>query len=175
VSAIRKALGNVEVQPNLYYAPVGEVNASFLIGKLLGPRVQALFLLRTSDLSWQQLADNNVLFIGAPVFFENQLRGLPVRLDLQNARPGIHNLRPRGGEPTILSDQLPTGTVEDGEAYVLVTHVPGPLGTGYVESFTSNRTPGRIAAVEWFTNPAYARILLSKLRKPNGALPAITK
>jgi hypothetical protein len=171
VSAIRKALGNVDVQPNQYYAPVGEVNASFLIGKLLGPRVQVLSLLRTSELSWQQLADNNVLFIGAPVFFENQLHGLPVRLDLQNARPGIHNLKPGPGEPAILSDQLPTGTAEDGEAYVLVTHVPGPLGTGYVESFTSNRTPGRIAAVDWFTNPAYARILLSRLRKVDGTLP----
>jgi len=105
------------------------------------------------------------------VFFEKQLRGLPVRLELENARPGIHNLRPRSGEPAILSDQLPTGSAEDGEAHVLVTLVPGPLGTGYVESFTSNRTPGRIAAVEWFTNPEYARMLVSKLRKPNGEMP----
>jgi hypothetical protein len=171
VISIRKALANAEVQPNLYYAPIGEVNASFLIGKLLGPRVPALSLLRTSELSWQQLADNNVLFIGAPVFFENQLKGLPVRLALVNARPGIHNLHPASGEPPILSDQLPTGTAEDGEVYVLVTRAPGPLGTSEVESFTSNRTPGRIAAVEWFTNPAYAQTLVNKLRKPNGAIP----
>ena len=171
VIAIRKALSNADVQPNLYYAPIGEVNASFLIGKLLGPRVPALSLLRTSELSWQQLSDNNVLFIGAPVFFENQLGGLPVRLELVNARPGIHNLHPAPGEPAVLSDKLPTGTAEDGEVYVLVSRVPGPLGTSEVESFTSNRTPGRIAAVEWFTNPAYARTLVNKLRKPNGQIP----
>ena len=171
VTAIRKALSNADVQPNLYYAPIGEVNASFLIGKLLGPRVPALSLLRTSELSWQQLSDNNVLFIGAPVFFENQLGGLPVRLELVNARPGIHNLHPAPGEPAILSDKLPTGTAEDGEVHVLVTRVPGPLGTSQVESFTSNRTPGRIAAVEWFTNPAYARTLVNKLRKPDGQIP----
>lgn len=171
VIAIRKALSNADVQPNLYYAPIGEVNASFLIGKLLGPRVPALSLLRTSELSWQQLADNNVLFIGAPVFFENQLSNLPVRLDLVNARPGIHNLHPAPGEPAVLTDKLPTGTAEDGEVHVLVTRVPGPLGTSEVESFTSNRTPGRVAAVEWFTNPAYARTLVNKLRRPNGQIP----
>ncbi len=171
VGAIRKALNNADVQPNVYYAPMGEVNASFLIGKLLGPRVQTLSLLRTSELSWQQLADNNVLFIGAPVFFENQLKGLPVQLDLVNARPGIHNLHPRPGEQAILNDQLPTGSSEDGEAHVLVTHVPGPLGTSEIESFTSNRTPGRLAAVQWFTEPSHARTLASKLRNASGQIP----
>jgi hypothetical protein len=171
VASMRKALGNVDVQPNLYYAPMGEVNASFLIGKLLGPRVQALSLLRTSELSFQQLANNNVLFIGAPVFFENQLQGLPVRLELVNARPGIHILHPRSGEPAVLSDQLPTGSSEDGEAFVLVTHVPGPAGTSEIEAFTSNRTPGRLTAVQWFTDPAHARILVDKLRTPGGLIP----
>ncbi len=171
VTSIRKALQNADLQPNQYYAPIGEVNASFLIGKLLGPRVPALALLRTSELTLQQLANNNVLFIGAPVFFENQLGGLPVRLDLVNARPGIHNLHPRAGEPALLVDQLPQGTAEDGEVYVLVTHVPGPLGTSEVECFTANRTPGRLTAVEWFTNPSYARTLIGKLRKPSGELP----
>jgi hypothetical protein len=171
VTAMRKALNNADLQPNLYYAPMGEVNASFLIGKLLGPRVPALSLLRTSELSWQQLADNNVLFIGAPVFFENQLRNLPVQLDLVNARPGIHNLHPGPSEPALLVDQLPQGSSEDGEVYVLVTHVPGPLRTSDVESFTSNRTPGRLTAVEWFTNPSYARTLVGKMRKPSGEIP----
>jgi hypothetical protein len=171
VTAMRKALNNADLQPNLYYAPMGEVNASFLIGKLLGPRVPALSLLRTSELSWQQLADNNVLFIGAPVFFENQLRNLPVQLDLVNARPGIHNLHPGPGEPALLVDQLPQGSSEDGEVYVLVTHVPGPLRTSDVESFTSNRTPGRLTAVEWFTDPSYARTLVAKMRKPSGEIP----
>jgi hypothetical protein len=171
VVAIGKALHNAELQPNVYYAPIGEVSASFLIGKLLGPRVPALSLLSASELSFQQLADNNVLFIGAPVFFEDQLRRLPVQLDFVNARPGIHNNHPRPGEPAVLSDQIPTGTSEDGEAYVLITHVPGPLRTTEIESFTSNRTPGRLAAVGSFTNPAFAQALLAKVRKPSGAIP----
>jgi hypothetical protein len=170
VTSIQKALNNAEMQRNVYYAPIGEVSASFLIGKLLGPRVSTMALLRASELSLQQVADNNVLFIGAPVFFD-QLRGTPVQLDLVNLRPGIHNNRPRAGEPSLLTDQVPSGASEDGEAYVLVTHVPGPLRTTDIVSFTSNRTPGRLTAVEWFTNPTYARTLVAKMRKPSGEIP----
>ena len=171
VVAIGKALGNPPMQRNVYYAPVGEVSASFLIGKLLGPRVPALSLLQTSELTMQQLANNSVLYIGAPIFFSDKLQGLPVKLDLDNSRPGIHNLHPRAGEPTLLSDTIPTGSSEDGEAYALVTHVSGPLGTSEVESFTSNRTPGRLAAVQWLTDPAMARTLVSKIRRPSGEIP----
>ncbi|HEY7391484.1 MAG TPA: hypothetical protein VH640_23415 [Bryobacteraceae bacterium] len=171
VIAIGKALNHADIQPNQYYAPIGEVNASFLVGKLLGPRVETLSLLRASELSFQQLANNNVLFIGAAVFFQNELQGLPVQLDLVNSRPGIHNLHPRNGEPAILEDQVPTGSSEDGEAYILVTRVPGPLGTTEIETLTSNRTPGRLAAVDWFTDPNRARMLVSKLRSPSGQIP----
>lgn len=171
VVAIGKALGGAEVQPNVYYAPMGEVSASFLLGKLLGARVPSISLLRASELSLQQLANNNVLYIGAAVFFDDRMRGLPVELELQNARPGIHNLKPRPGEPEILSDVTPTGSAEDGETYVLITHVPGPLGTSDVEAFTSNRTPGRLAAVAWMTEPNYARILVAKLRGNSGKIP----
>ncbi len=62
------------------------MNTAVLVGKLLGPRIETLSLLRTSELSFQQLANNNVLSIGAPVFFQGELQGLPVQLDLVNLR-----------------------------------------------------------------------------------------
>jgi hypothetical protein len=171
VKAIQKALNNPEMQHSVYYAPIGELSASFLLGKLLGPRVEALSLLRASELSWQQLADNNVLYVGAQVFFTDRLQSMPVDLDLLNSGAGLRNLRPLPGEPPSFFDVVPTGSSEDGEAYVLVTHVPGPRGTGDVQSFTSNRTSGRLAAVQWFTDEAYARVLVGKLRKPSGEIP----
>src|SRR6185295_4894200 len=106
---------------SVYYAPIGELSAAFLLGKLLGPRVETLSLLRASELSWQQLADSNVVYIGAQVFFLDRLRAMPVELDLLNSGPGIRNLRPLPGEPAAFSDVVPTGSSEDGEAYVLVT------------------------------------------------------
>jgi len=171
VVAIRKALGNADVQPSVYYAPMGEVSASFLIGRLLGPRVPALSLVRASELSWQQLADNNVLYIGAQVFFAERMNELPARLDLVYARGGIRNDRPAPGEEHQYLDQTPTGPAEDGEVYALVTHLPGPRGATEITSFNSNRTPGRLAAVDWFTDPMYARTLVARLRKPSGEIP----
>jgi hypothetical protein len=171
VEAIRKALKDPEIQQSVYYAPMGEVNALFLLGKLMGPRVPGISLLRNSELSVQQLANNNVLYIGSQVFFQNQFSDLPVKLDLDNSPPGIHNRAPQRGEPEILSDTVPVGVSDDGETYVLITHAPGPLGNSEVESFTSRRTPGRLAAVQWVTDPKYAKMLVSKLRDPSGKMP----
>jgi hypothetical protein len=37
--------------------------------------------------------------------------------------------------------------------YALITHVPGPLGHSDILSFSSNRQPGTLAAVQWLTDP----------------------
>jgi hypothetical protein len=171
VAAIRKAFNNIEIEPRYYYTDLGEVNAAFMIGRLLSLGQQNITLARSSLVYWQQFADNNVLFVGAPWFFDEQLSGMPITPAMIQDRDGIHILKPRPGEPAILVDQLPKGTAEDGEVYALVTHTSGPLGTTDIESFTSNRTPGRVAAVHWFTDPQFARVLFSRLKNASGELP----
>jgi hypothetical protein len=172
VATIRKALGNVEVQSFSYYATLGEVNACFLLGKLLAPRLPHIALVKSTELSWQQLADNNVLFIGAERIFRQQLRGLPVELQLLVESPGVRSLHPKPGEPAVFADRLPTpGGPEDGEIYALISHTPGPNGQGDIESFNSNRTAGRVAAVQWFTDAAHAQDLLAKLKTASGEIP----
>ena len=52
--------------------------------------------------------------------------------------------------------------------YALVTHLAGPLGHNDVESFTSVRSAGYVAAVRWFTDPGFARILVPKLEQAAG-------
>ena len=49
VEAIRKALKDPEIQQSVYYAPMGEVNALFLLGKLMGPRVPGISLITLKD------------------------------------------------------------------------------------------------------------------------------
>jgi hypothetical protein len=174
VEAIRKSLKNPQVEESAYYTPGGEVNASFLIGKLLGARLPALSLLRSQKLSWQQLADNNVLYVGAPSFFAEQLNGMPVELQFLNVDRGIKNLHPQALEPAEFSDNVTSlGLADggDGECYALITHVPGPQETTDVESFTAGRTAVRMAAVQSFTDKAFARILVSKMTKPSGEFP----
>jgi hypothetical protein len=72
------ALNQSEMHPSRYYTAFGEAEASFLLGGLLKTPESALSIVRTSQLSWQQLADNNVIFVGVQNLFFNQLRNMPI-------------------------------------------------------------------------------------------------
>jgi hypothetical protein len=172
IAQIRKLLGNPDMTPSHYYAPVGEVSAAFLLGRLLGPRVPALSLSVVRDLSWQQLASHNVIYVGASVFFTDRFNALPAAIDFDYdyARGGIEDAHPGPGEPAFYPEQLQNAS-ESGELYAIVTHVPGPSGSGDVTSFTSMRTPSRLGAVQWFTDPAHATELAGKMKNSAGRMP----
>jgi hypothetical protein len=172
IAEIRKLLGNPEITPSHYYAPVGEVSGAFLLGRLLGPRVPALSLSVVRDLSWQQLASHNVIYMGASVFFTDRFNALPIAVDLDfdYVRGGINNAHPGPGEQAFYPEQLQNAS-ESGELYAIVTHVPGPSGSGDVTSFTSMRTPSRLGAVQWFTDAAHASELVGKMKNAAGQMP----
>jgi hypothetical protein len=169
VTGIRGLLKNDDIQPSRYYTTFGEANASFLIGKLLGVHGQSISLVKSSQVSSQQLADNNVVFVGVQnLFFEEKLQELPLVTPMVPVLEGVRNVRPGSGEPELFSDQYSTAPAEQGVVYALVTHRPGPLGSSDVESFTSNRSAGYLGAVQWFTDPNFARVLVEKLKEASG-------
>lgn len=171
IAQIRKLLGNPEMTPSYYYAPVGEVSAAFLLGRFLGPRVPALSLSVVRDLSWQQLASHNVIYVGAAVFFTKRFADLPAAIDLDfDFGKGVKNAHPGPGELALYPEDLQNAT-ESGELYAIVTHVPGPSGTGDVTSFTSMRTPSRLGAVQWFTDASHASELVAKMKNAVGQMP----
>jgi hypothetical protein len=171
IAEIRKLLGNPEMTPSHYYAPVGEVSAAFLLGRFLGPRVPAFSLSVVRDLSWQQLASHNVIYVGASVFFTDRFNGLPAAIDLDYVPGGgIRNAHPGPGELAVYPEQYQNAS-ESGELYAIVTHVPGPSGSGDVTSFTSMRTPSRLGAVQWFTDAAHASELVTKMKNATGQMP----
>jgi hypothetical protein len=178
IATLRSALHNPDIEQSHYFTTFGEAEVTFLIGKLLGPREQNVSLIKSSDLSWQQLADNNVLFVGRQnIFFDKQLLSLPIKPQLSQELGGIRNPHPEAGEPAFFSDQYapaptPSRPSRDGIAYALVTHLPGPLGTGDVESFTSSLGGGYLAAVKAFTDPGFAEGMVEKLRQAaRGKMP----
>jgi hypothetical protein len=173
IEAVRGALKNREIAPSRYYTAFGEVDSSFLLARLLGSHVQNLSVLKTSDLSMRELADNNVVFVGIEnIFFTDQIQAAPVAASLQPVRDGIRNIRPGPHEPEIFLDQYSTAPTEEGIAYALVTHVPGPMGGNDVESFTCSRAAGYVAAVKAFTDPSFVRDLVHKLKQAsNNQMP----
>jgi hypothetical protein len=171
VAGLRKMLGNPAIQPTFNFTPRGEVNSSFLLGRLLGTRRQDISLARSSQVALQELAENNVLWIGPEAVVKQKLSGIQFAPEFVQVPAGIRNLRPRPGEQTLFADQPPGPVPDNGEVYALISHTPGPLGNTDIESFTSNRTWGRQGAVQSFTDPALARIMVNKLRKPSGEIP----
>jgi hypothetical protein len=168
VKKLSEVLGKGEIQPSRYYTAFGEAESSFLLGRLLGSRGQLVSMTRTSQLSWQQLSDNNVIFVGVQNLFFEQLQGMPVATELIANLNGVHNTHPEAGEPSLFSDEYSTAPTEQGVLYALVTHVSGPMGRSEVESFTANRSAGYVGAVQSFTNPESAKELVSKLKGKNG-------
>lgn len=169
VKALRAVLKNREIEPSRYYTAFGEVDASFLFARLLGSRVPNLSVVKTSNLSLRELADNNVLFVGIEnLFFNDQIQATPVQVSLQPVHEGIRDMHPGPNQPALYVDQYSTAPSEEGVAYALVTHLPGPMGRDNVESFTSSRAAGYVAAVKAFTDPVFVRALVGKLKESAG-------
>lgn len=167
VRAVRRALGNPAIQPTHYYAAAGEVGAVFSLARALGSRHPSISLVRDIQLSWPQLADNNIIFLGPPRFFRDRLGNLPAELEILPEADRFRVAHPRPGEPTGFSK---TGVQGDGEAFVLVTHGPGPGGKGNIFSFMSNDTFARQGAVQAFTDPEASGALVAGLRDADGRL-----
>jgi hypothetical protein len=178
LTAIRKALGNPPILARHGYTTAGDANALFSLGRIFAGRTLNVSMTKSGELTWQQLADNNVVMIGGPRFFASLLKGLPADLNYSLDEDGIRVLHPKAGEPDRMPDHYPAiggsnaNAVQDrGEVYALITHVPGPAGGSDIISFSSNHNPGTLAAVDSFTNPDRVRLLASRIRKPNGQLP----
>lgn len=162
------ALNQSEMRPSRYYTAFGEAEASFLLGGLLKTPERALSIVRTSQLSWQQLADNNVVFVGVQNLFFNQLRNMPIAPQLVPELNGVRDEHPGKGQPSFYADEYTTAPSEQGTIYALVTHLPGPNGKNDIESFTSNRSAGYLGAVQSFTDPQFAPMLTTALKKETG-------
>lgn len=172
LNSLTGALKQSEMRPSRYYTAFGEAEAAFLLGGLLRSREHALSLVRTSQLSWQQLADNNVVFVGVQNLFFNQLRNMPIAPQLVPELNGVRDEHPAPGQPDFYADAYNTAPSEQGTVYALVTHLPGPNGKNDIESFTSNRSAGYLAAVQSFSDPQFARMIESHLKEvADGRMP----
>ena len=107
VAALQHSMKSSELQPSRYYTAFGEVEVAYHLGMLLGPREQNLSIVKTSQVSWKQLADNNIIFVGKQdIFFDPQLRDMPLELQLTPIEQGIHNLHTPIGGTNVVHGQL---------------------------------------------------------------------
>ncbi len=165
-----KAFHGSDPMPWYSFTGAGEANGAFLLGKLLATRQRQILLRRSNLLSWLEMTDHNVVFVGPPKF-NMQLDRIPIQQEVTIESNGIRNLHPRSGEPAFLADRFEPGVQFDGVTHALISLTPGLSKNGELLILGGNSSADTFAAAEWVTQPANARELVSHLRQPSGALP----
>lgn len=169
-SVLSRSLGNPSAKPSFNFVERSNVVSIFVLSQFLARRRGDISLERLSDLSWQQFADNDVFLLATPPSIDERQSGLPVKLAYASGRDGVRTLLPLAGEPLLYAD-AEDHQESDGNGLELVSALPGPLGRTMVLSFAGTHAWGMIGCVQALTDPAFARTVVQKLRKPSGELP----
>jgi hypothetical protein len=166
-----KQLFNVpQVYENRDYVDSGEANAVFQLSRLLATRKQNIFAKRSTDVTWDDLKENNLIILGKPEADPTVSRWL-AKGQFMVVGGVIRNLHPRHGE---LSEWHDDGGPTQGwkQKYALVTMIPGPGKANWVMSMSGSGSEHLWAMADYFTDPGNARDLVRHLRLPSGKLPS---
>jgi hypothetical protein len=155
------------------YTSFGEATGIFLLTQFFERQGRALQLKRSDALTWEEISEQDVIFVGAGkagVPFER----IPVQLAFEQKPLSntIRNLYPQEGELAeyVTPPPDPKDFMQQ-EDYALISVVPGLHGKGAIIAFGAASSSGLWAAVEFMTEPRYARELLAKLKSNDGQLP----
>ena len=170
VKSLRRAFPGREPQPWYNFTGVGEASAAFVLAELFSVRGLHARLTDSSQLTWSEVGDNDVVFIGPPKFIP-QLKDLPVACDFVQEDEGVRNLHPRPGEPAYFRDQSGNAVDSKGRAYALISRLPGLHAKGQILVLGGTWTEGTHAAAQYMTLETHVRELLGHLRSRNGVIP----
>jgi hypothetical protein len=170
LSSIEGALQAGMSEPSYSYTEAGTATGAFLLGQFLAPRKQAVVITRANVLSWPEIAEDNVIFLG-PATGIHQTDDLPTGAQLVLDPTGVRNLSPRPGEAAFMQDHPAEGGAEGGESYALISRVPAMNGPGAILMLSGNQISSVMGGVQAFTNPALAQMLVSRLKTGSGGIP----
>jgi hypothetical protein len=169
LSLLQKSFRSSYALPSYSFTGIGEATGAFLLSKLLHTRKPNLILKRSNAMSWDDIKDHNVIFVGSPKFIPH-LKDFPPKGDFVIEGGVIRNLQPRPGELLEYRDVWKP-KVELVEDYALIHRSPGLHDRGEIMVLASSSTDGTWAAVEYVTAAAHGRDLVNRLRQPSGDLP----
>jgi len=157
-------------EPSYGYTEVGTATGAFLLGQFLAPRKQSVLITRANVMSWPEIAEDNVIFLGPPAGI-HQTEDIPTDAQLVLEAKGIRNLSPRSGESPFIEDHPAEGGAESGDTYALISRVPAMNGPGAILMLSGNHVASVMGGVQAFTNPALAEMLVSHMKGASGAIP----
>jgi hypothetical protein len=170
LASVQAKLGADEASPAYIYTGLGEATGAFELGRLLVPRRTDVLLKRSTVISWEDIQNSNVIFLGSPKY-NQQLTDLLANQQFVIGRHSIQNLRPRPNELQDYKSVWSGGHAEIVEDHAMITRVPGLHGRGVITVLSARSTEGTLAAVQYVTQAVYARELVAKLKTKGGAMP----
>jgi len=170
LASVEKALEAGMSAPSWDYTEVGTATGAFLLGQFLAPLRQSVLIKRANLLSWPEIADDNVVFLGPPAGI-HQAGDIPMDAQMILEPAGIRNLHPRAGEPAFLADSPGRNGEESGLSHALISRIPAMNGHGAILMLSGNQIAGVMASVQALTDPALARMLVTKLKEASGTMP----
>jgi hypothetical protein len=170
IASLEGALRTGISEPSYSYTEVGTATGAFLLGQFLAPRKQAVLITRANVLSWPELAEDNVIFLG-PTAGIHQADDIPMNTQLVLDSTGIRNLKPQAGEAAFIPDHPAQGGEEGGVTYALITRAPAMNGPGAILMLSGNQISSVMGGVQAFTNARLADMLVAKLKAKSGSIP----
>jgi hypothetical protein len=170
ISSLEGALQAGISEPSYSYTEVGTATGAFLLGQFLAPRKQGVVITRANVLSWPEIAEDNVVFLG-PATGIHQTEDIPTQAQLVLDPTGIRNLSPRPGESAFIQDRPAQNGAESGVTYALISRVPAMNGPGAILMLSGNQISSVMGGVQAFTNPSLAQMLVSRLKTASGSIP----
>jgi hypothetical protein len=169
LNAFRERMGAEELVETYDYADFGAVHAAFLLGRVLDREVG---LEHSSALSWQEIWNSNVIFVGKPDVNPMIRRVLrDATLDFVEGEFGstVRNLHPLPGE---LAEYPNAATHGAGKKYGVITVLPGPQPGHHIMLLTGAGAELMWALAESVTDPARVKEIMSHVLSPSGESPA---
>jgi hypothetical protein len=151
-------------------AGAGTASGAFVLGQFLAHRKNNVLLTDSDQLAMPEILMDNVIFLG-PVLGNRQIQALSSGQPLVLEPDGIRNLSPRTGEPAFIADHPISSPKGTEQTLALISHVPGLYGNGDILYLSANQISSTLGAVRALTDPTLARMVVSKLKSQNGALP----
>ena len=149
----------------------GTATGAVLLGQFLGMVQKKDVLVTSSDqIAAPEVAMGNVVFLG-PIVGNRQMQAMSADRPFVLEPEGIRNVNPMPGEPALFADKLPRDRQDTEESYALISRVPGLFGNGEVLYLSGNRISSITGEVQAFTDAAFAKTLISKMKKADGSVP----
>ena len=168
LSRLQKQMGVKSFVESRNYTDFGTVNTVFLLTQTIGPRQPRISLKRSKDLGWDDISNNNLIFVGNADIHPGLRRVLEAG-DFIEEVPAIRNKHPRPGE-LALYPVAQMGS-NDTDKYALLSRFPGPQRGRYILILGAAHSELPWALSEYITNPISAKELVDHLRQPSGEIP----